>query len=164
METYYTHLNKKLDHIQAKQQQQQQQQTITSHNNQKQQQFYSRIKKLTNIKCTKEETKLLSSSLQYSIEIPLTTCFTNLTIEMERAIKLLDTKLKKSYCIIAANKLKQILNSSNNYNILQKRRVYIMKQLNKKFVIENAILIQADKGKTIVIINLMHIPIKEIHF
>ena len=39
-----------------------------------------------------------------------------------------------------------------------------MKQLNKKFVIENAILIQADKGKTIVIINLMHIPIKEIHF
>ena len=39
METHYTHLNKKLDHLQAKQQKQ----TRTPSNNQEQQQFYPRI-------------------------------------------------------------------------------------------------------------------------
>jgi hypothetical protein len=114
METYYTHLNTKLGRLQAKQQQQ----TRTSLNNQKQQQFYPRIKNLTNIKFTKEETEVISYGLQYSIAEPLTTYFTNLVIEMERAIKLLDTKLQNSYRITAASELKQILNSGNNYNIL----------------------------------------------
>ena len=150
METYYTHLNTKLGRLQAKQQQQ----TRTSLNNQKQQQFYPRIKNLTNIKFTKEETEVLSYGLQYSIAEPLTTNFTNLVIEMERAIKLLDTKLQNSYRITAASELKQILNSGNNYNILQKGRLYTMKQLNqikKKLLTENAILVRAVKGKTIVI-------------
>ena len=64
METYYTHLNKNLDRLQAKKRQQ----TRTSHNSQKQQQFYIRIKNLTNIKFTKEETELVRYGLQYSIE------------------------------------------------------------------------------------------------
>jgi hypothetical protein len=50
-------------------------------------------------------------------------------------------------------KLKQIINPNNQANIRQKRQPYIMKELNKKLNKENAILTQADKGKTIVIIN-----------
>jgi len=39
-------------------------------------------------------------------------------------------------------------------NILRtKRQLYVMKQLNQKFATENAIITQADEGKTIVIIN-----------
>ena len=104
-------------------------------------------KNLTNIKFTKEGIELLNYGLQYSIERPLTTYCTNLLIETERAIKLLDTKLQNSNHIVAANKLKQFINSGNLYNILQKRRLYITKQLNKKLVTENAILVQADKSK-----------------
>ena len=147
MEIYYTKLNQKLDRLQAKHRQQ----TRTPYN-QKQQQFNPRIKNLTNVKITKEETKLLNYCLQYSIEKSLTTYFTSLITETEITIKLLDTKLKNSYRIIAANKLKQILNSGNHYNISQKRRLYIVKQLNQKVVTENAILVQADKDKTILII------------
>jgi hypothetical protein len=126
-------------------------QTTTTNHNFTQQSGTATIlpqnKNLTNIKFTKEEIVLLNYGLQYSIERPLTTYCTSLIIETERAIKFLDTKLKNSNHIIAANKLKQILNSGNHYNILQKRRLYITKQLNKKLVTENAILVQADKSK-----------------
>jgi hypothetical protein len=61
-----------------------QQQTRTSHSNHKQQQFYPKIKFLTSIEFTKEETELLSHGLQYCIEKHLITYFTKLIIEMER--------------------------------------------------------------------------------
>jgi len=54
---------------------------------------------------------------------------------------------------VAASKLKQIFNSDNQHNTLQKRQLCIIKKLNHKLVTENAMLIEADKGKTIVIIN-----------
>jgi hypothetical protein len=79
--------------------------------------------------------------------------FTNLVTETERAIKPLDGKLRNSYRFMAANKLKQILNSGNHHNSLQKRQLYIIKQLNHKLVKGNAIITQADKCKTVVIIN-----------
>ena len=63
METYYIHLNKTLDRLQAKQRQQ----TRTSHNNQEQQQFYPQNKNLTNIELSKEE----NYGLQYCTERPL---------------------------------------------------------------------------------------------
>ena len=121
-------------------------------------------KNLTDIKFTEEEIELLNYGLQYNIERPLTTYFTNLIIEMEGAIKLLDTKLQNSYRIIAANKLKQILNSGNHYNILQKRRLYITKQLNKKLLTENAILVQTNKSNTFVIIKSQAYFKEYIHF
>jgi hypothetical protein len=37
--------------------------------------------------------------------------------------------------------------------VLQKRELHVMKELNKKLTIENAIVTQADKGKTIVIMD-----------
>ena len=54
---------------------------------------------------------------------------------------------------MATKKLKQIINSTNQSNIIQKRQFYVMKELNKKLTAENAIVTQADKGKTIVIIH-----------
>jgi hypothetical protein len=53
--------------------------------------------------------------------------------------------------------MKQIFNSDNHHNSIQKRQLYITKQLNHKLVTENAIIVQADKGKTIIIINLERI-------
>lgn len=64
-------------------------------------QFYPRVKNLTEIKYTKEEMKLLNHGFQYSIEKPLTTYSTNLIIETENAIKILDTKLQNAYRILA---------------------------------------------------------------
>jgi hypothetical protein len=54
---------------------------------------------------------------------------------------------------MATKKLKQTINSTNQYNIIQKRQLYVLKELNKKLTTENAIVTQADKGKTIVIIH-----------
>jgi len=73
---------------------------------------------------------LLNHCLQYSMERSLKTYWTNLLVETERAIKLLDTKLQNSYHIMAANKMKQIFNADNDHNTIQKRQLYIIKKLN----------------------------------
>ena len=88
MGTHYIHLKRKLDHLQTKQRKQ----TRKPHSNSEQQQFYTRIKNLTNKILNKEEIELLHYRLQHSIERPITTYLSNLIIETERAIKLLDTK------------------------------------------------------------------------
>jgi hypothetical protein len=54
---------------------------------------------------------------------------------------------------MATNKLKQIINSTSQTNVLQKRQLHVMKELKEKLTTENAIFTQADKGKNIVIIN-----------
>jgi len=97
--------------------------------------------------------QLLKYGLNYSIKKPASTYAANLVAEMERAIQLLDVKMQNTYRIMATNKLKQIINSTNQTNVLQKRQLHVMKELNKKLTTENAIVTQADKGKTIVIIN-----------
>jgi len=48
--------------------------------------------------------------------------------------------------------LKQTFNSNNPYNILHKRQVYVIKQIKQKLVAENAILVQTDIGKTMVVV------------
>jgi hypothetical protein len=87
------------------------------------------------------------------MEQPTSTYMANLIAETERAIRLLDVKEQKAYRILATQKLKQINNSPNYSNVLQKRQFYVIKGINKKLITENAIITQADKGKTIVIIN-----------
>jgi flagellar motor protein MotB len=54
---------------------------------------------------------------------------------------------------MATKKLKQSINSANQSNVLQKRQLHIMKELNKKLCTHNAIVTQADKGKAVVIID-----------
>jgi len=130
----------------------QRQQTRMSHNNQEQQQFYPRIVNRTDIKFTEEELGLLNNGLEYSIEKPPETYFTDLVVETERAIKLLDRKSQDSFRNSAANILK-LINSSNSHNNLQEEQLYIVEQIERKLVTENAILVHADNGKTVVIIN-----------
>jgi uncharacterized SAM-dependent methyltransferase len=74
-------------------------------------------------------------------------------METERAIKLLDMKLQNPLRTLAAKKLKQNLNSNTQYNATQKRQEYFLKSINHKLVMENAMIVHADKGKTVVIIN-----------
>lgn len=76
-----------------------------------------------------EEMKPLNLGFQYSIEKPLAAYVTNLVIETDNVIKLLDAKMHNTYCISATKKLKQILNWNNSYNILHKRQLCIIKQL-----------------------------------
>jgi hypothetical protein len=54
---------------------------------------------------------------------------------------------------MATNKLKQINNSNSQNNVLQKRQLHVMKELNKELTTENEIITQVGKGKTVVIIN-----------
>jgi hypothetical protein len=108
---------------------------------------------LTNIRFTKEEMNLLNHGLQHSIEKPLKTYWTNLIAETERAMKLLDTELQNSYRSMAAIKLKLIYNLDNHHNTTQKRQMYILRNINHKLVTESAIIVRADKGKALVIIN-----------
>ena len=61
--------------------------------------------------------------------------------------------MQNTFHIMATKKLKQIISSTNKSNIIQKRQFYVLKELNKKLTTENAIVTQADKGKTIVIIH-----------
>jgi len=84
--------------------------TKTRHNTQGQQ-FYPTPKYATNIKFTKEEMYSLNHGLQYSMDRPLKTYWTDLTVETEKPTKLLDTQLQNSYHIMATNKMRQNFNS-----------------------------------------------------
>ena len=120
------------------------------------------MENLTNINFMKEEMDILNYGAQYSIGKPVTSYLPNVIVETEKAIKLLDTKMQNLYQILAAEKLKQIINKDNSYNVQQKRHSYIVKQIKNKLVTGNAMLIQADKGKTIVIIT-QNVYIDKVH-
>jgi len=118
----------------------------------KQQQFfYPCTINLTNIKFTKKELALLDHGMQYSMQKPLKSYWTNLIMETEKAIKLLDVRIQYAFRIMATRKLRQIYNS-NNVNTTHRRQLYILKCLNHKITTENAMITPADNGKTIVII------------
>lgn len=83
----------------------------------------------------------------------MSTYVTHLVAETERAVGLLDVKIQNTYWIMATNKLKQIINSTSQKNVVRKRQLHVMKELNKKLTTENAIITEADKGRTTVIID-----------
>jgi hypothetical protein len=76
----------------------------------------------------------------------------NLIIETERAVKLLDNRTQSAFRILACKRLRQIYNSNRNTNATQKRQTYTVNKLKQKFSEGNAMLAQADKGKTTIII------------
>jgi hypothetical protein len=80
----------------------------------------------------------------------------NLIIETERAKKLLDTKSQNAFRILPSRKLKQIYNSNSNINATQKRQLYIVNKLTQKLLTGNAMLVQAEKWRTTVIIYKEH--------
>jgi hypothetical protein len=57
---------------------------------------------------------------------------------------------------LASRKLKQIYNSNSNINATQKRQLYIVNKLKQNLLTGNEMLVQADKGRTTVIIYKEH--------
>jgi hypothetical protein len=119
--------------------------------NQNQNVYQSTIN-VTNTKFAKEELTILNYGLQHSLKQPLKTYWLNLIIEREKAIKLLDNKLQNAFRILASKILKQIYNTSNNTSALHKRHLYVVNKIKQKIVTGNAMLAQADKHRTTVII------------
>ena len=113
--------------------------------NQQHNQFYPRT-------VNHEEMSLLNWGLQHSIEKPLDKYWTDLIMETEQAIRMLEPKLQSPYRILATRKLKQIKTSSNHHNAEAKWQTYILKNINNKLRKEDAMITKADKGKTCVII------------
>jgi predicted CoA-binding protein len=152
MEAHCDKLNRKLDKLLERQKQ-------PLHPSHKQQQnFYPCTVNLTNITFTKEEQALLDLGLQHNIQKPLKKYWTNLILETEKALRLLETKEQNAFRIMAAKKLKQIYNTHNTH----KRQCYILKNINYKLAKENAMIILADKRKATVII-YRHDYAKKVH-
>jgi ribosomal protein L37AE/L43A len=147
METHYNNLNRKLDKLQNKQQGTRKTNTSQQHN-----QFYRRKVNLNKIKFTHEEMSLLNNGLKHSIEKPLEKYWTDLVMETEQAIRMLEPKMQSPYRILATRKLKQIKTSNSHHNAEAKRQSYILKDINNKLRKEDAMITKADKGKTCVII------------
>jgi hypothetical protein len=148
MERHYDNLNRKTDSLQMK------------HNkrgkhpqNSPQQTFHPRTVNLTDITFTREEQELLDLGLQHNLQQPTKTYWTNLIIEIDRAIRMLDPKIQDSYHIMATKKLKQMHNTHHNINSTHKRQQYIAKNIHHKINKNNVMIAQADKGKTTVIIH-----------
>ena len=111
IEAHYDYLNKKLDKLLEKQN------IHTMHTPHKQQQcFYPRTINLTNIKFTKEELALLDHGMQYSMQKPLKSYWTNLIMETVKAIKLMDGRIQNAFRIMATKKLRQMYISNDNVN------------------------------------------------
>jgi len=53
--------------------------------------------------------------------------WTDLIMEIEQAIRMLDIKMQAPFRILAAKKLNQIRTSGNHQNITAKRQTYILK-------------------------------------
>ena len=78
--------------------------------------------------------------------------WTDLIMETEQAIRMLDGKMQAPFRILATKKLKQISASDNQHNVMAKRQTYVLKNIKRKLEKENAMVAKADNGKTCVII------------
>jgi hypothetical protein len=93
---HYNRLNEKLDHLLQKQLKFSIPPRLEDNCH-----FYTRVKK---------PNKYQTQRLNYSTERPTSTYAANLIAEMEQAIRLLDVELQNTYCFMALNELKQIVN------------------------------------------------------
>jgi len=67
--------------------------------------------------------------MQYNLQQHLKTGWTNLIIEMEQAIRQLESKMQDTYHILAAKKLRQLHYTHNNNNTTHKRQTYLAKNI-----------------------------------
>jgi hypothetical protein len=98
---------------------------------------------------------LLNLGLPFSLHIPSTSMWTNLAMEGEQAIRLLDTDIQDTYRNLATRKLRQLI-KSNAHNSTHKRLKYILKNIKQKLTHNNATVARADNGKTTVSIYSHH--------
>jgi hypothetical protein len=64
----------------------------------------------------------------------------------------LEARSQDAYRILATKKLKQLQHILNNSNTMHKRQMYLTKNIQHNIKENNAMITQADKGKTLVII------------
>ena len=147
METHFDKLNRKLDNVQTECSKHKKHQ-----NHNQQQSLYPRTVNLSSITFTKEEQELLDLGMQHSIQQPIEAYWTNLILETEHALRLVDPKFQDAYRLMATKKLKQIHNANHNSTVTHKRHSHIAKNIHHKLDKNNAMITQADKGKTTVII------------
>jgi hypothetical protein len=87
MEAHYNNLNKKLDSLQVDDNKCSKHPSSKHPTHNQQQRFYPRTVNLTNVAFTKEELELLDLGMQFNIQQPLNSYWTNLIIETEQAIR-----------------------------------------------------------------------------
>jgi hypothetical protein len=122
MDAHYEKLNKKLDKIVGKQKQ-------PPHSVHKQQQnYFPHTINLTKIKFTNDEQALLDLGLQYNIQPPLKKRWTNIVLETEKAIILLEAREQKAFCILATKKLKYTTSTTTHTQHTQEKMIYIYTQ------------------------------------
>ena len=85
--------------------------------------------------------------MQHSIQQPIEAYRTNLILQTEHALRLLDPKFQDTYRFMATKKLKQVHNANHNSDVTHKRHSHIAKNICHKLYKNNAMITQADKGK-----------------
>jgi hypothetical protein len=111
--------------------------------------FYTRNRKLSNIKLNKGELDVLETGLNYAFESQPKRFIKDLIIDTENAMQHLDSNLRNTYRFLAGRRITQI-KTSNTINILHKRKIYVAKQIRNKLMQHNLMIAKADKGKAII--------------
>jgi hypothetical protein len=152
MKQHYDGLHQKLKGLTGRLQQQNPNKTEKRERELQEQKFHHRIENLSNIELTNEEVEVLELGPQHCFKKTLRTYLPTLAVETEIAIKTLDTKQQDAYRVLATKKLENIINKTKIQNTKQTRKVQVVKQIKKKLIDNGAMITQADKGKTMVII------------
>ena len=139
MEQHYTSLNKKLDKLNNSYPQRTRQATRDTHRN---------STHAPSTWPTSSSRKKNGSSWTKAYN---TTC-NKPVVETEQAIRLVETRSQEAYRIQAAKKLKQLQHSLNNDNTTHKRHIYLTKNIQHKIEVNNGMITQADKRRTLVVI------------
>ena len=123
--------------------------------------FYTRVSNLKPIQFTSDEIDILNKGLNYNIPYVNKDHITHEIINAEAAIKTIPSQaLQNETRAIINNKLNKLLENkvTNNNSVLKINQKYvkenkILKQLKTKLNDNNALVMKADKGNTIVIID-----------
>jgi hypothetical protein len=129
--------------------------------------FYPRVVNKTNIAFSNDEMALLNRGLQYNMHCKNKNWFRNLALEADTAISMADTNDQDFLKRTIANKLKVIAHNSaftryNRLNFAIGKRTLL--SLKDKLELNNACIASADKGKAIVVLNVIDYNEKISHF
>jgi hypothetical protein len=115
--------------------------------------FYPRVHNMTNIHFKDNEYDLLSRGIKYNMGTQPKNCVKQLIYETENAIKHInDNGQQEAIRYIASKNIELITSQHYKINTFHKQQIMVTKQIKLKVIQHNAILAEADKGKTLVII------------
>lgn len=100
-----------------------------------------------------EEIKIMKLGTRYSFEKELKFFVKELIIDTGNAIRHLDAEIHNAYRILTSKKIKEIMDS-NKTNMQHKRYQHVIKQIRNKLTQNFLMVVKADKGRMMVIINM----------